>query len=209
MTAAAPFPIVGVGASAGGIEALKGFFAGIPEAPGFAVVIITHLNPARQSLLHEIVARHTRMPVHIATDQRRRSPPATVYVLAGGRRPGHSSSGRLLITRPELGHGAFASRSTFSSAALARDRGEHAAGVVLSGSDGDGTLGIKVDQGAWRPHAWPRSVTATARAIPACRTVRSPPATSISPSLPIKMGAQARSIRGSAWPTKTGPTGES
>jgi len=48
------FPIVGIGASAGGIEALKGFFRGLPADPGFAVVIVTHLSPERESLLHEL-----------------------------------------------------------------------------------------------------------------------------------------------------------
>jgi hypothetical protein len=54
------FPIVGVGASAGGVEALEGFFQGMVDEPGLGIVIVTHLNPERESLLHEIIARHTR-----------------------------------------------------------------------------------------------------------------------------------------------------
>src|SRR5258707_12193933 len=62
------FPIVGVGASAGGIEALEGFFRGLPADPGFAIVIVTHLSPERESLLHEVVSRLTTMSVTTVTD---------------------------------------------------------------------------------------------------------------------------------------------
>ncbi|MES2711349.1 MAG: chemotaxis protein CheB, partial [Pseudomonadota bacterium] len=56
------FPVVGVGASAGGIEALEGLLRGMPERPGVAIVVITHLNPKRESLLPEILSRFTTMP---------------------------------------------------------------------------------------------------------------------------------------------------
>ena len=67
MTAKKDFPIVGVGASAGGVEALEGFFRGMPSSPGLAIVIVTHLSPDRKSMLPEIVARYTSMPV-VTTD---------------------------------------------------------------------------------------------------------------------------------------------
>ena len=57
----APFPVVGIGASAGGLRALENFFQSIPPAPGMAFVIITHLAPDRKSLLNEILARHTTL----------------------------------------------------------------------------------------------------------------------------------------------------
>src|SRR5215471_8818592 len=63
-----PFPIVGVGASAGGVEALEGLFKAMPSNPGMAFVVITHLAPKRESMLPEILARDTRMPVLIAAD---------------------------------------------------------------------------------------------------------------------------------------------
>jgi two-component system CheB/CheR fusion protein len=68
------FPIVGVGASAGGVEALSGLFKNIPPRPGMAFVVVTHLNPARESLLHEILERYTDMPVSVAADQTRFGP---------------------------------------------------------------------------------------------------------------------------------------
>ena len=64
----AHFPIVGVGASAGGIEALNGFFRGLPDRPGLAIVIVTHLNPERKSHLHEVIANLTPLPVRVAED---------------------------------------------------------------------------------------------------------------------------------------------
>jgi two-component system CheB/CheR fusion protein len=63
------FPIVGIGASAGGIEALEGFFRGLPSEPGLAIVIVTHLRPERESLLHEVVRHLTTMPVTMVTDE--------------------------------------------------------------------------------------------------------------------------------------------
>ena len=141
MTEASPFPIVGVGASAGGIEALEGLFAGIPADPGFAIVIVTHLNPARESSLHEIVARRTSMPVHVAANGLRVEM-GHVYVLPEDSVLG-IEGGRLTITHPDHGQSGRKPIDVFFST-LARDCGEFAAGIVLSGGDGDGTLGIKV-----------------------------------------------------------------
>jgi two-component system CheB/CheR fusion protein len=56
------FPIVGIGASAGGIPAMEGLFHGMPDNPGAAFVIVTHLNPQHESLLHEVIGRYTTMP---------------------------------------------------------------------------------------------------------------------------------------------------
>ena len=134
------FPVVGIGASAGGIEALEGFFQGLPADPGLALVIVTHLNPERKSVLHEIVARHTSLPVHVAQDgmaveaNRVYVMPADA-VLSIERR-------RLLIRRASVTHRERHPIDVFFSA-LAADLGELSAGVVLSGGDGDGTLGVK------------------------------------------------------------------
>jgi len=61
-----PFPIVGIGASAGGVEALEGFFRDVPPDSGCAFVVVTHLSPSRPSMLPQIIARYTDMPVHVA-----------------------------------------------------------------------------------------------------------------------------------------------
>ena len=134
-----PFPIVGVGASAGGVEALEYLFKAMPPEPGMAFVIITHLAPKRESMLPEILARDTRMPVLIAEhDQAVRL--NHVYVA-----PADAVLG---ITKGRLGVRASADgreRTPIDSffAALAEDQGEYAIGIVLSGAGSDGTLGIK------------------------------------------------------------------
>ncbi len=62
MTSSPDFPIFGVGASAGGVEAPEGFFfRGTPDEPGLGFVIVTHLSPERETLLHEIVGRYTQL----------------------------------------------------------------------------------------------------------------------------------------------------
>ena len=134
------FPIVGVGASAGGVEALEGFFGGMPAKPGLALVIITHLSPERESKLHEVIARYTELPVHVAEDGRVVEQDH-VYVL-----PADAvlsiANGRLQIGRLSAPRRARKPIDIFFTA-LAIDQAEHAAGVVLSGGDGDGTLGVK------------------------------------------------------------------
>ncbi len=132
------FPIVGIGASAGGIEALEGFFRGMPEAPGFGFVVVTHLNRERRSLLDAVIARFTTMPVEVAADD------VTVqadhvYVLP--------ANAVLTIEAGvlRLQQAARTERHPIDVflSSLAIDQGESAIGVVLSGGDGDGTLGVK------------------------------------------------------------------
>lgn len=140
MTESANFPIVGVGASAGGIESLEGFFSGMPENPGVGIVIVTHLNPERESVLHEIVARYTHLPVHLAEDGVRVEP-NSVHVL-----PADAilsiKDGRLAIRKHEPSQRERKPIDIFL-ASLAKDVGEYAVSIVLSGGDGDGTLGTK------------------------------------------------------------------
>lgn len=134
------FPIVGVGASAGGIPAMEGLFKGITGRPGMAFVIVTHLSPGRESLLHEVVGRYTQMPVVVVEDG------ATVlsdhvYVMP--------QNVVLTIERGVLHLRQFNVLSRERKpidiffSALAEDQGEYAVGVILSGGDSDGTLGAK------------------------------------------------------------------
>jgi len=134
------FPIVGVGASAGGVEALEGFFRGMPEEPGIACVIITHLSPDRQSLLPEIVSRFTSMPVHVITDNTSIDVD-TVYLLPSDAVV--SMDNRILHVQAQDKHRRERKPVDVFFSALAADVGERCAGVVLSGADSDGTLGIR------------------------------------------------------------------
>jgi two-component system CheB/CheR fusion protein len=133
------FPVVGIGASAGGIEALEGFFRGLPAKPGFAIVIVTHLSPERESILHEIVGRLTTMSVTTVSDDVELKSDC-VFVLTSSAAL-TIEQGRLLVRRNANRHERKPIDIFFSS--LAIDAGEMAAGVVLSGGDGDGALGIK------------------------------------------------------------------
>jgi two-component system CheB/CheR fusion protein len=136
----ARFPIVGIGASAGGLRALEDLFETIPGDPGMAFVIVTHLAPDRQSFLVEILARHARLPVEVASDglqvENNR-----VYVLP----PSASltiEQGRLRLRELEPGRRERAPVDVFL-ASLAADCCEYSVAVVLSGSGHDGVLGVK------------------------------------------------------------------
>ena len=61
-----PFPMVAIGASAGGLEALQQFFDNMPDNNGMAFVVVTHQHPGHVSMLPDLPARHTRMPVNMA-----------------------------------------------------------------------------------------------------------------------------------------------
>jgi two-component system CheB/CheR fusion protein len=135
----ARFPIVGVGASAGGVEALEYLFKAMPPDPGMAFVIITHLAPKRESMLPEILGRDTRMPVLVA-EHDQLVQPDHVYVV-----PADSvlqiEKARLRVRTIADGRERTPIDSFFAS--LAEDQAEYAIGIVLSGAGSDGTLGIK------------------------------------------------------------------
>ena len=131
---------VGIGASAGGIDALERLFRHLPTDTGLAYVIVTHLSPDRESLLPEIIARFTTMAVHPVRSGARLGPNC-VYVLPENALAG-VEDGVLLLRRLDPVHRERKPIDIFF-AALARDLGEYSAGVVLSGGDGDGTMGIK------------------------------------------------------------------
>lgn len=135
-----PFPIVGIGASAGGVEALASFFRNVPADSGCGYVVITHLNPDRPSVLAELIGRTTSMPVEVARDGVQVSP-NTIYVLAPDCTLG-IAGGRLRVRKLGTGQRERKPIDVFLSD-LAMDVGEYAAGVILSGGDGDGTMGIK------------------------------------------------------------------
>ncbi len=133
--------VVGIGASAGGIDALSHLFDGVPPQSGMAFVVVTHLNPDRESLLHTVLARKTDMNVRVAQDGDRIEAD-TVYVM-----PERSflliKEGRLQLKELDAGIRAHKPVDIFFGS-LAEDQRENAAGIVLSGGDGDGALGIKV-----------------------------------------------------------------
>ncbi|CAM2195922.1 two-component system, chemotaxis family, CheB/CheR fusion protein [Paraburkholderia kururiensis] len=140
MTSTSDFPVAGIGASAGGVEALEGFFRGVPDTPGLAFVVVTHLARDRESMLHDIVRRYTSMPVRVIED----GTPVEVdhiYVMGSDALLAIEEGVLRLTPQDPMRRERRPIDRFFGSLAL--DRNELAAGVVLSGGDHDGTLGIK------------------------------------------------------------------
>ncbi|WP_375263813.1 CheR family methyltransferase [Palleronia sp.] len=139
MTTHAPL-VVGIGASAGGIPALEGFFRHLPDDSGMAFIIVTHLSPDRRSLLHEVIGRYTSAPVSVAEDGAEVRPD-NVYVMPEGMIL-TMKDGRLWLRPDDPVHRERKTIDVFF-ASMAEDQGENAVGIVMSGGDGDGTLGVK------------------------------------------------------------------
>jgi two-component system CheB/CheR fusion protein len=134
------FPIVGIGASAGGLGAFKQFFTALPDDTGLAFVLIQHLDPAHESLTADLLARCTPMPVEQVED-RMRVEPNRVYVI-----PPNTSltleQGVLHLGKPVVYRGMRMPIDHFFRS-LAQDQQARAIGIILSGTGTDGTLGVK------------------------------------------------------------------
>lgn len=139
------FPIVAVGASAGGLEAFEQFFHKVPPECGMAFVLVSHLDPDHVSLLGEILQRSTAMPVVEATDQTRVLV-NHVYVMPPNRDMA-IFHGVLQLSVPNQPRGLRLPIDAFLRA-LAEDQGENAIGIILSGTGTDGTLGLRAIVGA-------------------------------------------------------------
>jgi len=134
------FPIVGIGASAGGLEALELFLANVPENCGMAFVIIQHLDPTHKGVMVELLQHSTTMQVSQAAD-RTRVKENCVYVIP----PNKDMSilhGVLHLLDPVAPRG-LRLPIDFFLRSLADDRQEHSIGVILSGMGSDGTLGLR------------------------------------------------------------------
>ena len=134
-------PVVGIGASAGGLDAFKSFFSAMPADSGLAFVVVLHLPANRRSLLPEILRRWTPMRVREVEDGDRLEP-NTIYVP-----PPHTDTifheGRLRVERPKPDQARnFRPIDGFFDT-LASGLGEHAVGIILSGTGSDGALGLK------------------------------------------------------------------
>lgn len=143
---AAPFerspgpPVAGIGASAGGLDAFKRFFGAMPADSGAAFVLIPHLDPKHESLMVELLARYTKMPVVEATDGMAALanrvhiiPPNKYMTIAGGA---------LRLTGPVERGGLQTSIDLFLRS-LAADKQEKAIGIILSGTGAHGAVGLK------------------------------------------------------------------
>jgi two-component system CheB/CheR fusion protein len=134
------YPVVAIGASAGGLDAYRKLLAALPAGTGMAYILVQHLDPNHESMMVELLSGSTSMHVLQAIDGMRIErdhvyiiPPA-VYLSVG--------NGALRLTQPKARHGA---RLPFDYLlhALAEDYGKRAVCVVLSGTGADGSLGLK------------------------------------------------------------------
>ena len=136
----AAFPIVGIGASAGGLEALEQFLSHMPAGSGIAFVIVQHLDPTHKGIMPELLQRATGMKV-IQVKDRTKVQPDCVYVIP----PNKDMSilhGVLHLLAPAAPRG-LRLPIDFFLRSLAQDQQEHSIGVILSGMGSDGTLGLR------------------------------------------------------------------
>src|ERR1700719_3344822 len=134
------FPVVGLGASAGGLDAFRRLLAALPPGTGMAFILIQHLDPTHVSMMVDLLAGHTPMKVQQAAEgtpiEREHVyliPPGTYLSIRGGA---------LRLTEPRERHGARLPFDFFLRS-LAEEFGERAICVILSGTGGDGSLGLK------------------------------------------------------------------
>jgi two-component system CheB/CheR fusion protein len=134
------FPIVGIGASAGGLEALEQFLRNVPEKSGMAFVIVQHLDPNYKGIMAELLQRTTTMEVFQVKD-RMKVTPNCVYVIPPNKDMSilHGVLHLFELATPR----GLRLPIDFFLRSLAEDRQEHSIGVILSGMGSDGTMGLR------------------------------------------------------------------
>lgn len=143
---AADFPIVGIGASAGGLAAFEAFFSGMPADanPGMAFVLVQHLAPDHKSILTDLIRRYTRMQVFEVEDGMAVKPNCA-YIIPPNRDMAFLN-GALQLMEPSAPRGQRLPIDFFFRS-LAQDQRERAIGIVLSGTGSDGTQGVRAIKG--------------------------------------------------------------
>jgi two-component system CheB/CheR fusion protein len=139
-----PFPIVGLGASAGGLETLEKFIAEIPGDSGVAFVAVTHQHPGHISMLPELLRRHAHLQVEAATDGVVVRP--NCFYLSSSEGYLAIFNGTLHIVQPDE-TGLLRLPIDYFFRSLAEDRKEKAIGIVLSGTGSDGSEGLRAIKG--------------------------------------------------------------
>jgi len=140
------FPVVGIGASAGGLAAFESFFSGMPKDldPGMAFVLVQHLAPDHKSILADLVRRYTRMQVFEVEDGMEVKVNCT-YIIPPNRDMAFLN-GHLQLLEPSAPRGQRLPIDYFFRS-LAQDQHERAIGIILSGTGSDGTAGARAIKG--------------------------------------------------------------
>ena len=141
----AGLPVAGIGASAGGLDAFKKFFSAMPADSGIAFVLIPHLDPRHESLMVELISRHTKMPVAEAQDGAQVEA-NHVYIIPPNKYM-TISGGVLRLSGPVERGGPQTSIDLFLRS-LGDDKQEQAICIILSGTGAHGTLGLKAVKAA-------------------------------------------------------------
>ena len=136
------FPVVGIGASAGGLEAFKKLLKAIPENSGMAYVLVQHLDPTHESLLPVLLQKVTSLPVLEITDDLKVQPDH-IYIIPSNKMLLANDGILKLSPRPEKGKNQRNLPIDLFFNSLAEVHQSYAIGVVLSGTATDGTLGLK------------------------------------------------------------------
>ena len=136
------FPVVGIGASAGGLDAFKKLLKAIPEDSGMAYVLVQHLDPKHESMLPELLQKVTKIPVIEITDDIKVMPDH-IYVIPSNKMMVATDGVLLLAPRPPKSNTERNLPIDLFFSSLAEVHQEHAIGVVLSGTASDGTQGLK------------------------------------------------------------------
>ncbi len=139
------FPIVGIGASAGGLEAFKGFFTNLPPQTNLAIVVIQHLAPKYKSIMGSLLKKYTKMKIFDAKDNLKIEPNC-VYLNPPDKDVAVMDRTIQLI-EPLQSHAARLPIDYFFRS-LSEDQGEKAICIVLSGTGTDGAIGLKAIKGA-------------------------------------------------------------
>ncbi len=134
------FHVVGVGASAGGLEAIEALFQHMPLEIGVAFVVVQHLSPDFKSHMEELIARKTRIPVHLVEDKSEVHPNA-IYLLPA-RMEMVIADGKLLLTERSPDR-SFAHPIDQFFRSLAHDCGRRSIAIILSGTGSDGARGVR------------------------------------------------------------------
>lgn len=134
------FRIVGIGASAGGLEAFEQFFSNMPPDSGMAFVIVQHLDPSRHSSMPDILTRYTRMQIREATDGMKVEP-NSIYLIPPNKSMG-IQEGTLFLQEPAQPP-ALRLPVDFFFRSLAKEKEADAICIILSGTGTDGTLGLR------------------------------------------------------------------
>ncbi|AEW02195.1 hypothetical protein A4D02_34520 [Niastella koreensis] len=132
--------VIGIGASAGGLEAINELFDNVSYSENIAFIVVQHLSSDYKSLLVELLGKHTHMPVEEA-GHRQRVEPGKVYVIPNNKEL-TIHNGLLILAEKEFDKGPNTAIDTFFQS-LARDQRQFAVAVLLSGTGTDGTRGIE------------------------------------------------------------------